>query len=186
MRDTLKMMAVLTGVGFVSGLFLVLVFQYASPLITDNLRKETESAIYRIFPAAKGYSKGQVNGEAVFKVTGPDGKLLGYAFVAEGYGYQGKIKMMAGIKPDLETLIGIEILDSQETPGLGQEITGDKFKSQFKGLRASPEITCVKNKSREKPNEIEAITGATISSRSAVSILNDSIARMRGDASGKQ
>ncbi len=86
---------------------------------------------------------------------------------------------MAGIKPDLETLVGIEILESQETPGLGQEITGDEFKAQFKGLMVLPEITYVKNKLPERPNEIQAVTGATVSSSAVCSILNEKIEKLR-------
>jgi len=183
MKDNIRMIAVLTVIGLMAGLVLALVFRYADPLITDNLKKETENAIFQIFSDAKSYSKEKEKDESVFKVKDAEGKLLGYAFLAAGDGYQGKIKMMAGIKPDLETLAGIEILESQETPGLGQEITTAKFKQQFNGLEVYPEIEYVKNKKPDKPNEIEAITGATISSRSVVSILNDNITRIKEELS---
>ena len=86
---------------------------------------------------------------------------------------------MAGIKPNLESISGIEILESQETPGLGQEITKEEFKSQFRSLSALPEITYVKNKKPTRPNEIQAITGATVSSSAVCSILNEKIAKIR-------
>ncbi len=89
------------------------------------------------------------------------------------------IKIMAGIKEDLITLVGIEILDSQETPGLGQEITSDKFKSQFAGLKTLPGINYVKNTEPTEPNEIQAVTGATISSRAVCAILNEKINELR-------
>ena len=87
--------------------------------------------------------------------------------------------MMAGIKPDLETLTGIEILESQETPGLGQEITSDEFKKQFINLKTIPRITYIKNQKPTNPNEIEAITGATISSKAIITILNDTIKEIK-------
>lgn len=175
MRNTIKMIIVLTVVGLVSGAALVSMYKYAHPLIVDNQKKETKKAIFVIFPGAKSYEEKNIGEDVIFKVKDKKGSLLGYTFLAEGNGYQGTIKLMAGIKPDMETLVGIEILESQETPGLGQEITQDKFKDQFKGLNASPEITYVKNKKPEKPNEIQAITGATISSRAVVTILNEKI-----------
>jgi len=181
MRNTIKMISVLTIIGFISGAALVLMYEYANPLILSNQKKEIENAIFEnIFPQAKSYKEKMLGGEPVFEVKAPDGRLLGYAFLAEGNGYQGVIKIMAGVKPDLRTLVGIEILESQETPGLGQEITEEPFKSQFKGLQVSPEISYVKNKKPEKPNQIEAITGATVSSSAICSILNEKIEKISG------
>ena len=175
MRKTIQMISVLTIVGLVSGAVLVFTYKYANPLILDNQKSEMEGSIFKIFPEADTYDKDIIEDNVVFRVKDKSGKLLGYAFLAEGNGYQGVIKMMAGIEPDLETLVGIEILESQETPGLGQEITQDEFKAQFKGLTTSPEITYVKNKPPERPNEIQAVTGATVSSSAVVSILNEKI-----------
>lgn len=179
MRNTIKMISVLTMVGLISGASLVLVYQYASPLIADNQKNEMKEAIFKIFPDTKTYEQKEAGEDVFFVVKDKTGKLLGYAFIASGNGYQGEIKMMAGIEPDFKTLVGIEILESQETPGLGQEIAGDNFKNQFKGLTAEPEITYIKNAKPTKPNEIEAVTGATISSRAVCSILNDTIEKIK-------
>jgi len=179
MNNTLKMIIVLTLVGFISGTTLVFTYKYASPLIIENQNKEMERAIFSIFPDAKTYDEKSADDSGVFVVKDKSGKTLGYAFTAEGNGYQGTITLMAGIKTDLETLVGIEVLDSQETPGLGQEITTDSFRSQFRGLKVSPEITYVKERKPDKPNEIQAITGATISSRAVCEILNDRIEKLK-------
>ena len=179
MRNALRMISVLTVVGFISGATLVLMYNYASPLIAENQKNETKEAIFKIFPDTKTYEENKVGDDVVFEVQTKDGKMGGYAFLAEGNGYQGPITMMVGIKADLETLVGIEILDSQETPGLGQEITQDKFKSQFVGLKVIPEITYVKNEKPTKPGEIQAITGATVSSKAVVTILNTKIQELR-------
>ena len=179
MRNTIKMIVVLTAIGLISGATLVFMYKYANPLILNNQKNEIRQAIFKIFPEAKNYEKKGQGENIFFETKDKNGKLLGYAFIAEGNGYQGTIKLMAGMKTDLETMVGIEVLESQETPGLGQEITTEKFESQFKGLKASPEITYVKNKKPTKPNEIEAITGATISSRAVVSILNEKIKKLK-------
>lgn len=179
MRNTLRMINVLTLIGLVSGLSLVFMYKYASPLIAENQKKDTGQAVFKIFTAAKSYDKEMVKENVVFKVKDKNGNFLGYAFLAEGSGYQGSIKLMAGVKPDLETLVGIEILEAQETPGLGQEITSDKFKSQFHNLKTTPEITYVKNQPPSKPNEILAVTGATISSRAVVTILNERLKTLK-------
>ncbi len=175
MRKTLQMISVLTIVGLISGTMLVFMYKYANPLILDNQKSEMEESIFEIFPEADTYDKDIIEDNVIFRMKDKSGKLLGYAFLAQGSGYQGMIKIMAGIEPDLETLAGIEILESQETPGLGQEITQKDFKAQFKGLKTSPEITYVRNRKPERPNEIQAVTGATVSSSAVVSILNEKI-----------
>lgn len=170
----MQMVIVLGLTGLISGTSLVLVYRYATPLIESNQKRELKEAIFKIVPNAADYEAVTKEGEDFFKVYDKRGSLLGYAFIAEGSGYQGKIKMLAGIKRDLSTLYGVEILESVETPGLGGEIASDKFKSQFGNLICIPAIECVKRE-RKKKNEIQAITGATISSQSMTNILNERI-----------
>ena len=114
-----------------------------------------------------------------FKVTGAENKVAGYAFIAEGNGYQGIIKLIIGVDPKFTEIKGMEVLESQETPGLGAEIAGSKFRKQFENLPITQKIEYVKNQKPTKPNQIEAITGATISSRTVVNILNERIAVVR-------
>ena len=177
MKKTMQMIMVLALVGFLSGTSLALVYRYATPLIESNQKEELKEAIFKVFPGGRKYESVIKDGEELFEVYDKTGMPLGYAFIAEGNGYQGKIKMISGIKKDLSTLYGIEILESVETPGLGGEIANSKFKSQFKGLKFSPEIECVK-KEKAKANEIQAVTGATISSQSVTNILNERITRI--------
>ena len=154
----------LTLVGVVSGALLVMVYNYATPKININVRAATESAIKNIFPGTTEIKK--TKEEGVFRVTGENGKFLGYAILAEGNGYQGVIKLMVGVNGDMSEMTGMEVLQSQETPGLGAEIAGKKFEKQFEGLSLKHAIEYVKNRKPDKPYQIEAITGATISSRS--------------------
>lgn len=177
MKKPVQMIIVLGLVGLFSGTSLVLVYRYATPLIEFNQKKELEKAIFKIIPDAARYEVVTKDGEELFEVYDRRDKLLGYAFIAEGNGYQGKIKMISGIKKDLSTMYGIEILESVETPGLGGEIANDEFKDQFKNLKFIPKIECVK-KEAEKTNEIQAITGATISSQSVINILNDKLEKI--------
>ncbi|MFH1752974.1 MAG: FMN-binding protein [Candidatus Omnitrophota bacterium] len=174
MNKYAKMIIVLGVVGLLSGTSLALMYRYATPLIEANQKKALEEAIFKVIPDAAGYESIERAGQTFFEVYGDRKKLLGYAFIAEGNGYQGKIKMICGIDKGLTKLYGIEILESVETPGLGGEIVTDGFKGQFKNLKFLPKIGCVK---REKAadNEIEAITGATISSQSVTDIINDRI-----------
>ncbi|GAG30217.1 unnamed protein product, partial [marine sediment metagenome] len=64
------------------------------------------------------------------------------------------------------------------TPGLGAKITSEPFRDQFKELLVLPFVELVKGETKES-NQIQAITGATISSQAVVDILNKTIKEMR-------
>ncbi|MDD4956941.1 MAG: FMN-binding protein [Candidatus Omnitrophica bacterium] len=176
-NEVVKIIVSLVAVGIVSGMALVYVYNYSMPKIKVNLNNETEKAIRTIFPSAKDIVKSPKEG--VFTVKDASGKMLGYAFTAEGNGYQGVIKVLAGSDPGFTSLKGMEVLESQETPGLGAEINSDSFRGQFDGLDVAHAIEYVKNQKPTKPYEIEAITGATISSRAVVNLLNKRISELR-------
>lgn len=96
-----------------------------------------------------------------------DGKIVGVAFTSIGEGYGGNIKIIMGVDRDSK-VVGIEILEHLETPGLGANIDNDSFKGQFGGkyLKGSPEskLEVVKGGRPAKEHwEIQALTGATIS-----------------------
>lgn len=167
----------LTLVGIASGAALVFVYNYSMPKIKVNVNAETDRAIRKLFPGASTikYNKEQ----QVYRVEDEKGKLLGYAFIAEGNGYQGTIKLLAGVDPGLAEIRGIEVLESQETPGLGAEIAGDRFREQFAGLDMSHPIELVKNEKPTEKYQVEAITGATISSRAVVNIMNKKVEEVR-------
>ena len=68
----------------------------------------------------------------------------------------------------------MEILESRETPGLGDKIYKDMaFVGNFTELSIDPTIVVVKKNTRSQPNEVDAITGATISSKAVVRIINE-------------
>lgn len=75
-------------------------------------------------------------------------------------GFSGLIKIMVGFTPK-GAIINIAVLEQKETPGLGTKIKGETFLKQFKGLN----LSSYKLKVKKDGGEIDAITGATISSR---------------------
>jgi electron transport complex protein RnfG len=180
-NDIARMIFALTMVGVFSGLTLVFIYKYSIPRIKINMNADTDRAIKELFPRA---AKARKINDTLYKMYDNSGELLGYAFITEGKGYQGIIKMIAGVDSSVRVMEGIEILESQETPGLGAEINNPPFKKQFRGLSLSHKIEYVKNEKPDKPYEIQAITGATISSRAVVNILNKGIAVLKKDTSG--
>ena len=72
----------------------------------------------------------------------------------------------------------MKVLESRETPGLGDKIEKDarRLRREVRRPRGEPPRVLVKG--RHKPNEVDAITGATISSRAVINILNNAMQRL--------
>ena len=173
-----KMVLVLTVLGLISGLALSLVSNYADPLIEENKQEAIREAIYYVLQSTEDYETEKVDGKVIYRAFDSSEKLLGYAFTASGGGYQGTIRLMVGVGPDLQEVKGIQILESSETPGLGGKIRGESFKSQFRNLSAEDGIGLVKTAKPDK-GEVQAITGATISSKAVVNIINGELSHVR-------
>jgi electron transport complex protein RnfG len=188
MNKVIQMLLVLTGIGIIAGGLLAMVDGWADPLIAANKKAETEAAIFRVQSEGKSYEALTNAGFEVYKVKNENAEEVGYALVYEGNGFQGKIRLICGLSADLEKIYAVEILDQVETPGLGTKVTETPFLEQFKQLETSPAVNWVKGVPPSKPNEIQAITGATISSKAVVAIINNGIEQMKKlrDAGGLQ
>ncbi len=65
--------------------------------------------------------------------TMSEGRLVGVAMEAEGKGFQDTIRLIYGYSPDKQQVIGMEVLESKETPGLGDKIIKDEeFLDEFR------------------------------------------------------
>lgn len=188
MTTTQKMILVLTIITMFAGGLLSTWDGVTKPHIEAYRLQELKKAISEVLPAYDHYDEITRDGVILYvgKAAGSD-EPVGIAFEAVGNGFQGKVAMMVGIDKDFSRLTGIKILEQIETPGLGTKIVEDPtnkqdrfwFPNQFKQLLVDPEIEVIKNVKPSKPNEIQAITGATISSRAVVTILNDNIKKAK-------
>lgn len=169
------MIIVLSVIGLVSGGVLAVVYQWAQPKIIANQIKETDAAVFKVLPGTKSYKKAVSGDLTYFNCFDKQGRKLGTAILCKGNGYQGEIRLMVGVNNDFSKFTGMIVLEQLETPGLGAKIAEQKFYGQFTGLATKPPIEYVKAVKPEKPNEIQAITGATISSRAVVEIINKSV-----------
>ncbi len=174
MKNSVKMIAVLLVLGFLSGGALSQMQLYASPKIAEHKAEAIKQSVYSIFPESDHYETEVIAEREIYKIFNKRERILGYAFIAVGKGYQDDIVMMVGLNRSLDKIEGMEVLQSLETPGLGGKIMETGFKSQFKGLATSSDIIYI-NSVPKTDGEIQAITGATISTRSVVRILNDAI-----------
>lgn len=182
MNKVVKMLLVLSITAAVSGGILAKVFHFADPLIQENKKKELQAAIFLVLPGAKDYKtlEKEVDKEkiVIYKGIDADGSSVGIAFEANGGGFQGNIKIMVGLNTDYLKLKAIKVLEQNETPGLGNRIKEPQFEDQFKGLEVKPKIEYIKYRKPEKPNQITAITGATISSDAVVKNINNAVEKV--------
>lgn len=115
----------------------------------------------------------------------------GIAFQITGPGFWDKISVLLALEYDMETIMALKILSNNETPGLGARITEKWFLDQFRGKTVIPEIKVITQKtatshtkadtttgasySHRKPNEVDAITGATQTSKALEKLINNGI-----------
>ncbi len=179
MKQIIVIVSALTIIGVIAGGSLSLVNNWAAPKIALNLKAETERAIFLVHPEGKRYEVIKDAGFEVYKVFNEKDSLTGYSLVYDGNGFQGKIKLMIGLSEDLNKTTSIEILEQSETPGLGTKILEPPYKDQYNGLEVNPPVILVKGAEPSNPNEVQSITGATISSKAVVTIVNEGIAKLK-------
>lgn len=184
-------------VAMLSGFLVVLAYQLTLPTITENKRRAVERAVFNVVPGAasqtrfivtnKGIEPGGKNarqGTPIYAGYDDKGRLIGIGAEAAAPGYADIVRVLYGYSAACECITGISILDSKETPGLGERIgTDPEFLANFSALDASLNdqgtalkhaIVTVKHGSKTHPWQIDAISGATISSTAVGKMLNQS------------
>jgi len=190
----------MVGVGLLCGVLIVGVFQLTKPVIARNRAEALQRAIFQVLPDARSSGSFRQTAEGRFELVdgvsgrGPlvhggyddAGRLVGLAIEAEGMGYQDVIRVLYGYAFDRDAIIGIRVLESRETPGLGDKIETDSaFLQNFERLDVSltgdlaaiaNPIVFVKRGQKDHPWQIDGITGATISSAAIADMLGRSTA----------
>lgn len=134
---------------------------------TENKSKSEVLGDAKTFSEAKSAS---LNGAKYTYYEGLDesGKVTGYVFSTSAKGYGGDIDVMVGI--DLKgTVKGISILSISETAGLGMNAKNESFLNQY--IEKTGKLSVIKN-GTPKENEIQALTGATITSKAVTDAVN--------------
>lgn len=196
--SSIKMLQAMVGIGILCALMIVLTYEGTLPRI-EMLRAEAlEKAIFKVIPGiskTRTYQLGQdniftaINGEdseepLVYAGFDENDKLVGVAIEASGQGYADILRILYGYDPDKQAIVGFYVLESKETPGLGDKIEKDQsFLENFKALDVSlvddlstlkNTVIPVKNGTKENSWEVDCITGATISSRAIGNIIGAS------------
>lgn len=188
----------LVGVGLVCGLLIVTVFVLTGPVIARNEAAALQAAVFEVLPGAVSSASLVLTDDGGLRPAedGDDpqamvhagfdarGELLGVAISAQGMGYQDVIRVLYGYSLRDQAIVGMRVLASKETPGLGDKIETDPaFLANFRALDVAlaPDgqslahpISAVKSGAKTSPWQIDSITGATISSNAIANMLRHS------------
>ena len=99
------------------------------------------------------------------------------AFEFHGMGLWGLISGTIALSSDLGQIQGLSIVHQEETPGLGGRIVEGEFLNRFEGKKIAAGITILSPGKAEAENEVDGITGATLSCKAFELILNEEIKR---------
>ena len=185
---------------FITAFFFVFLLSLADGMTRekteDNARKTFYKAVLKsaginyesdndLAPVFKKYFSSYKEGDTVLK-TSSDGKDL-VIKVFRGSGLWGTITGVLALSSDLERIAGLEIISHNETPGLGGRIDEDWFKDQFDWEKISSSGLQVRKgsggyDSDTENSEVEGITGASLTSKSIETIVNENIELMRREA----
>lgn len=116
--------------------------------------------------------KKQQSGEVAFYQNKADGNV---AFEINGMGLWGEISGTIALTPDLERIYGVSIIHQEETPGLGSRITDAEFLNRFKDKSIADGLVIQPPGKAHGDNEVDGITGATLSCKAFEGILNKEI-----------
>ncbi len=196
MPSSAKLISTLAVVAMISGLLVVLVYEFTKPIIAENQRLATERAIFKVLPTATSrltfvvdqdklsLADDKTVGELIYAGYDKNNQLVGIALNAAAQGYQDTVRLLYGYQPNSGCITGFDVLKSTETPGFGTKITTDPdFLANFKCLDAkvNPEqsrlihaIKTVRHGTKQHDWEIDAISGSTITSNAIGRMLNQS------------
>lgn len=160
-----RLVATLGGIAVLSGLLVVMTYQWTKPAIAHNQQVALERAVFSVLPGAVRSEAVEMAGR-VFAGFSEEGTLIGYALESDARGYQDVVRILYGFDPEEQKIIGMTVLQSTETPGLGDRILRDPaFHANFEALDVSREVEVVKSGAKTEPWQIDGISGATVSSQ---------------------
>lgn len=166
----------MTIVAALCGFFIVSAYQYTRPYIVANQRQQTEAAALAVLPHATQVREVRVNQLRWFEGRDAHGKSAGIAIEASGRGFVDQIKLLYAYNPQSQRIQGIKVVESKETPGIGDKIIADvDFHNNFKNLPVQHALATVKHGKKTQDWQIDGISGATISSKAVTKLLQASM-----------
>lgn len=197
-----KMIATLVLVASICGVLIVGAFESTQDAIAENKRILLERAVFKVLPGAASVKEFAATPTGIQPLTGavPEGGVKFYAAYdqagafkgiaaeAAGKGYADVVRVLYGYDAERQVIIGIGVVFMRETPGIGDKIITDQaFLKNFEALdvRVNAEMTAlanavkvVKHGTKTSPWQIDAIAGATVTSKAVGRGINDSAQKL--------
>jgi electron transport complex protein RnfG len=191
--SSLRLAVTLGTAGALAGLLLVFVYQATQPRIQAYKAAMLRKAVQEVLGAPERYETlyvldGRLTADLPEGVDGSgleriyagyreNGERAGFAIASGAAGYQDIVRVIFGYDAVEKTVLGMKVLESKETPGLGDKIEKDMaFVEQFRGAR-TPLLGVKAGEGGDDPHAIDMITGATISSRTVINVINRALER---------
>jgi electron transport complex protein RnfG len=189
-----RLLITLGSAGALAGFLLVFVHQVTQPAIQAYKAMVLRQSIQEVLKGPARWDTLYVWDDALTAEPPADANLetlervflgydeadqpLGYAITGAEAGYQDIIELIFGYDSRSQSVLGMKVLSMKETPGLGDKIEKDSaFVAEFEGVNAP--IDGVKPmRATGAANEVDMITGATISSRTVIAIINHKLERL--------
>ncbi len=199
--SSIALIGTLAGIAVMSGLLVAITYQVTLEPIKKNRREALERAVFTVLPDATS-RRNFVLDESALQALPDDaiaeanvyagyndaGEFVGVAMEGSARGYQDVVKVLYGYSPKTQTITGVTVLQSSETPGLGDRVETDPdFLANFDALdaRLNPSgdalanaIVTVKHGKKTNGWQIDAISGATITSNAIGKALDQSASHM--------
>lgn len=184
-----RLIATMAAAGAVAGLLIIVVFQATLPAILANRAARLDAALSSVVPGLSRYDTlylldGKLTAtlpagidpkktEKIYAAFDQSGRRVGFAIPASEPGFQDAVDILFGFDPSGPGTFGLVVLGTKETPGLGDKIVSEGFSGQFR--KAKTPIRGVKAGAKQTPEDVDMITGATISSRTVIRAVNKAV-----------
>lgn len=180
MKDSIKLGVTLFVITAVAAGVLAFSNDMTAPIIAEREKQESFGALSKIFENADDFV--EIDAEKLTEIQSTNttvnevleaksgDETIGYAFKVASGGYGGDINIIVGINRD-NTIAGISIGSHGETPNIGDRINRPEFADSYKGKTTTEKLTAVGSPSAE--NEVQLISGATVSSFGVLTGVND-------------
>jgi electron transport complex protein RnfG len=199
LTPTIAIVRTLGIVATVCGLIIVGAYQGTYSAVAANRKLVLERSVFKVLPGSQTIEEYYATPQGVvpaagdaapaggikfYATYGPQGKLKGIAAEAAAKGYADTVRILYGYSPNCDCIVGIGVVSMRETPGIGDKIVTDKeFLANFTALDVrlnedlsalANQVKTVKHGAKNNPWEVEAITGATVTSKAVGKGINDS------------
>ncbi|AWK50706.1 RnfABCDGE type electron transport complex subunit G [Clostridium beijerinckii] len=169
----------LIGACIISGVIIGIVYFITAPIAVEKNEMMKQESMKALVNDADNFK--EISDKKEWFTAEKDGKVIAYVVPGESKGYGGAIKMLVAVTSDGK-IIDYTILSANETPGLGDNAAKEPFRSQFAGKQAE-DLTVVKDLSKKE--NIQAMTGATISSKAVTLAVKNAVEEVVQFTGGK-